>query len=188
MISFATVAFKAGAGTGTLDIALRAHCHFLRLLCRPNLNPKLSLFLMFIGILCIHSLLNFLGYLLLECSNSKWDMALRAHCHLPGLLYYARLTRPCPLAWRHCHLSTARAGPWAMANKAGQRCHPSASKFTLRGQTNMKIVQFALFANFLSHAVEHMASQGWVHMGQHGIKWDGWMERGRQPQTGFCQL
>ena len=134
-------------------------------------QPTLTIFSMFIGIICIHSLLNFLGYLLLECSNSKWDMALRAHCHLPGLLYYAsRLTRPCPLAWRHCHLSTAIAGPWAMANKAGQRCHPSASKFTLRGQTNMKIVQFALFANFLSHVEEHMASQGWVHMGQHGIK------------------
>ena len=32
IILFAIVAFRAGAGTG-LDIALRAHCHFLGNLC-----------------------------------------------------------------------------------------------------------------------------------------------------------
>ena len=111
MISFATVAFKAGAGTGTLDIALRAHCHFLGLLCRPNLNPKLSLFLMFIGILCIHSLLNFLGYLLLECSNSKWDIALRAHClplARPAILCQADQALPACLATLSLEYSYSR--------------------------------------------------------------------------------
>ena len=101
---------------------------------------------------------------------------------------YARLARPCLLAWRHCHFSGYSSGPWATANKEGQRCHPSASTSTLWGRTNMKIVEFALFANFLSHVVEHMVSQGWGHMEEHEINWDGWMQRGRQPQTGLCRL